>query len=444
MARIAACLVWTLGVMAARSAEDRAVLREEAGDGTTRVLIEMKAEGEFRPEGETKGAKSKEKPRPLKVEARLDFYERALKRDPDGPARKTARRVVEAVAALGGTQGIAKIRPEVALLVGDRREAGAVVWSPSGPLTRQELDLVQVPGEPLTLRGLLPEKAVAVGERWPVSEEAARNLSDYDAIAKNGLEAKLESLDEATARIRIGGEVRGSARGGEGTMTVSGRLTFDRKAKRIARLEVARDETRQAGPVELGLSAKSTLLVEKEPAETPAALSDATLETLPKDDDPARERLLLGPPEARYTLEHARDWHLKREDARQVVLTKLDKGEPVAHLHLSVGPNAGKGRHQDVSGFADDVKRALGARLDEIVGAGEPEAGPNAGYQYKMAVVGHEGDRPVLWYYYLLAGPEGDQLLGIFTLDPETEKRFDAEDRAILGTLEWKAPGAAK
>jgi hypothetical protein len=61
-----------------------------------------------------------------------------------------------------------------------------------------------------------------------------------------------------------------------------------------------------------------------------------------------------------------------------------------------------------------------------------------------MAVLGKEDDRPILWYYYLLAGPDGDQLLGIFTLDPEGEKAFNAEDRAILGTLEWKASPAAK
>jgi hypothetical protein len=420
-------------------AEDAVPLREEPTAVTTRVLIELKADGEF-PVDAVAGA-AKEKPLPLKIEARLDFYERVIKRDEDGSPRRAARRAVEAAAAIGDARGIVKLRPEVALLTADRRAGGVVVVSPSGPLMRSELDLVQVPGDPLAMGGLLPAKAVKVGDRWPISDEAAKNLCDYDALTKNGLEAKLESLDDAKAEVRVGGEVRGSARGGEGVIVFAGRFTFDRKLKRISRLNITRDEARKAGPVEAALNAKSTLTVERDPADTPAALSDEVLATLPRDDDPRREWLLLSPPDARYTLEHDRDWHLKREDPKGVVLTRLDKDkpEPLAHLHLSVGPNAGKGRHQDLAGFRDDVKKAIGTRFDEIVGAGEVEAGPNAGFQYKMAVVGHEGERPVLWYYYLLAGPEGDQLLGIFTLAPESEKRFNGEDRAVLGSLEWKA-----
>lgn len=441
MARMAAWIVATLTLAGSTFSDDAVMLREEPSAGTTRVLVEMKADGEFAPSGpKASGAK----PQPLKVEARLDYYERTLRRDPDGAPRRVARRLVEAVAAIGDERGLAKVRPEVALLMADRRDLGTVVFSPSGPLTRSELDLVQSPGEPMALIGLLPEKPVRIGDRWPASAEAARNLSDYDAITTNGLEAKLEAFDDATARIKIGGEVKGSARGGEGTIRITGQLTFDRKAKRISRVKLSRDETRKEGPVESGLAAKSSLVVERDDAETPSALSDDALATLPADIDPRREWLLLSPIGARYSIEHDRDWHLKREDPKQVVLTRLDKGTPAAHLHLSVGPNAGKGRHQDIDAFAADVKKAIGARFQQIVGSGEVDAGADAGYQYKMAVLGREGDRPILWYYYLLAGPEGDQLLGIFTLDPDGEKGFNAQDRAILNTLEWKAAGGAK
>jgi hypothetical protein len=50
----------------------------------------------------------------------------------------------------------------------------------------------------------------------------------------------------------------------------------------------------------------------------------------------------------------------------------------------------------------------------------------------------------VLWYYYLIAAPDGDQLLATFTLDQESEKRFGDQDRAILETLRWKATSLAK
>ena len=437
MAGIGAWLV--LACLGPGARDDAATLREEAGAGTTRVLVELKADGEFLPGPATKG-----KSAPFKVEARLDYHERVLKRDDDGRPRRVARRLIEAVAAVGDARGLVKVRPVVALLIADRRESGTVVLSPSGPLTRAELDLVQSPGEPLALPGLLPEKPVRVGDRWKASDEVARNLSDYDLLTSNGLEAKLESLDADSAKIKLGGEVKGSARGGEGAIRFAGSLTFDRRAKRISRVSLTRDETRKEGPVESALKARSTVLVEREAAETPAALSDEVLATLPQEIDPRREWLLLSPAGARYSLEHARDWHLKREEARQVVLARLGKGGAVAYLNLSAAPNAGAGRHQAVEGFVADVKKALGPRFEQVVGSGDMDAGPDAGYQYKLAVVGREGDRPILWYYYLLAGPDGDQLLGIFTLDPEGEKDFDAEDRAILGTLQWKPAAGAK
>ncbi|MDB5350693.1 MAG: hypothetical protein JWN86_1940 [Planctomycetota bacterium] len=448
MARIAirawVLLVGLAGIGA--RADDGVMLREEA-TGATQVLIEMKAQGESRPElppGSPKDAPVA-KPVPLRIEARLDFLERVVSRDAAGLPKRAARRVVEAATALGEPQGrLLRLRPEVAILIAERREAGVIVYSAGGPLTRWELEMVQVPGDPMALAGLLPTKAVKVGDRWPVSTEAARNLSDYDTIKTNGLEAKLESLDEAEAKIRLGGSVVGSARGGEGAIGFLGLVTFDRKARRMSTIKLTRQETRKEGLVEFGLAVKSTLTIERSACETPKELSDDAIATLPREDDPRREWLLLAAPDAKYTLEHDRDWHLTRENARQIVLKRIEAGELVAQCNLAVGPNAGKGRHQDLEEFRADVKKALGARFTQIVGAGDVDGGPNSGFLYKVAVAGQEGDLGVLWYYYLIASPEGDQLLATFTLDQGSEKRFGNADREILSTLEWKAVAGKK
>ncbi len=446
MARIVVLATLWVSVVVGARADDGVTLRDESA-GAVQVLIEMRAEGESRPELPPGSPKDAPAPKalPLKIEARLDFVERVLKRDADGSAKRAARRVVEAATALGDPQGrLLKLRPEVAILVADRREAGVVVFSAGGPLTRWELEMVQVPGDPMALSGLLSSKPVKLGDRWPVSTEAARNLSDYDAITANGLESKLEALNDSEAKVRIGGEIRGSARGGEGAIRITGLLTFDRKAKRITKIDLTRDETRTQGLVEFGLGVKSTLTIERTACETPKELSDEAIGTLPGDDDPRREWLLLAAPDAKYSLEHDRDWHLTRENPKQIVLKRVEKGELVAQCNLSVGPNAGKGRHQDLDEFRADVKKALGARFLQVVGTGDVEGGPNSGFLHKVAVAGQEGDLGVLWYYYLIASPDGDQLLATFTLDQQSEKRFGNADREILSTLEWKAAGGKK
>src|SRR4051812_34415874 len=99
MARIAVCAGWLVAMAAVGVTRgDEGVLLREDAPGAARVLIEMKADGESRPElppGSPKDAPAP-KPIPLKIESRLDFIERGIKRDADGSARKSARRVVEA------------------------------------------------------------------------------------------------------------------------------------------------------------------------------------------------------------------------------------------------------------------------------------------------------------------------------------------------------------
>ena len=108
----------------------------------------------------------------------------------------------------------ALLRPELRLLVAERRdgEGPVVVISPAGPLTWDELQLVQGLGDPLTLGDLLPERPVAIGDHWRVRNGGAVRLSEYDAITANSLDASLESADTGKARIRLKGQIQGSSR----------------------------------------------------------------------------------------------------------------------------------------------------------------------------------------------------------------------------------------
>ncbi len=442
---IRACVVVLATVSAGPTVgtADAVLLRHSAEVGeTSRVLITLSAEGLYRPSPPPSEAKAEPlKPLALRVKTRLDFAERVVAVNPEGEARRTLRKVVQAASAINGEirPQASALRPEVALLVAEPREGAVFVWSPGGPLSRSELELVQAAGDPLTLTGVLPGKPVSVGDRWKVGGEAARCLSAYDALAVNALEATLEGLDDASATIRLTGEVRGAVLGGEGTITCSGSLKFDRKAGRIERLSVERSETRKPGPVEAGLEIKSTLTIERSPLPRPAELSDGVLAGVPSEPGPEGERLRLASPDGKYTLLHDRDWHTYWDDNRQTVLKRLDRGEVVAQCNLATGPRAGKGRHQDLVQLRDDLRRALGRRFGQFLGAGEVDGDPAGGFRYKLSAQGREGDLGVLWYYYLVASPEGDQLLVTFTLADSQAKAFGDQDLQLIGSLRWKS-----
>jgi hypothetical protein len=447
MATIRCCAIG-IGLVLGAAGAGPVELREEDRPGvTTRVQVELKAEGLYLPAA-APGASKEEAPKPLalKVEAQLDYFERRLKAGAPGGPGRAVRRVVRAASAINGEvrPAAATIRPEVALLVAEPRAEGVVVFSPGGPLTRSELELVQGPGDPLELGGLLPDRPVAVGDRWAVIGAAARAISAYDTVAANKLEATLESVDAGSARVRLRGEVRGSVLGGEGTMACDGTFSFDRKAGRVDRLTVQRAETRRPGVVEEGLDVKGTLSVTRRSAETPTELGDEALAGRSLEPGAGRERLILFAPGGRYSLEHGRDWHTYWDDSRVTVLKRVEGGRLVAQCNLATGPSAGRGRHQDPDQFRDDVRKGLGARFGQILGAGEVDGDPAGGFRYKVGVKGRQGDLGVVWYYYLIASPEGDQLLATFTLAESQARAFGDQDEALIGSLRWRDRPAEK
>jgi hypothetical protein len=438
-------MAWLM-VLAGLPAIGQVELREEVRpDQTTRVSIELKAEGQFLPAAPP-GTAEEKKPKPLalKVEAQLEYVERIvppMSGSGEGTTR-AIRRVVRAASAINGDvrPSAATLRPEVALLVAEPRASGVVVYSAGGPLTRSELELVQGPGDPLTFSGLLPAKPAIVGDHWAVADSAVRALSEYDQISSHTVEATLESLDASVAKFTVQGQIRGSAFGGEGSMACNGSFTFDRKAGRVDRLSLRRAEARRPGPVEDGLDVKSTLIVARIPAEPHADLTDERLARWPLDPGPdhERERLIMVGPESKYSIVHDRDWHRYADDARLVVLKRVERGKAVAQCNLAIGPNAGRGRHQDPDRFRDDIRKGLGTRFGQFLGVGEVEGDPAGGYRYKVGAQGRQGDVGVVWYYYLVASPEGDQLVATFTMAEAEANAFGNRDESLIGSLRWK------
>jgi hypothetical protein len=440
------------------------VLREAVPrGGSSQVRIELKAQGLFRPGPEPNKLKDGAKmPKPLSIEVqtRLIFYERvldldviddaeAIKTGKDGASgnrlrgrpRKVARHVIQAAAAINGEirPRATSLRPEVAVLVAERRrdDGRAVVVNPAGPLTRSELELVEVAGDPLALMDLLPTGAVGVGRSWQVAKAAAVGISGYDAISTNALEATLESFDEARARVRLRGRIEGSLHGAPGRITCDGILSFDRRMGWIERVEINRDESRRAGPIEAGLDVKSTLTMTRRADQPPKTLGDPGLARYSLDMTPRSEMLIEYGPDDRSSFLHDRSWHVFWGDPKLMVLKRLDAGRVVAQCNLVVGPPAGRGRHQDSTQFRDEVRRVLGQRFVQYIGMGEVDGDPAGGYRYKVGVQGREGDLDVVWYYYLIASPMGEQLVVTYTLAAQDAQAFGEQDIEMIQTLRW-------
>ncbi len=453
-------------------AEEPVTLRETTPTGMcTQVRIELKADGLFQPSlvpGSSAADAALPRPLVLDVSTRLVFVERLVSvpsaagsaagtrvnhssssdRGAKAAGVKAVRHVIQAASAINGDvrPTASALRPELSLLVAERAEtdAGVVVVSPAGPMTRSELELVEGPGDPLLLAEFLPDTPVARGASWKLSRAAALALSGYDTVKSSTLEATLEQFDDAEARVRVKGEVEGAVLGGAGTISCEGYLSFDRKAELVDRLEVNRAEKRQPGPVEAGLDVKSTLRVMRRRVRLVPELNDPSLAQISLETGPERRLLQLLAPDGTYNLLHDRHWHTYWDDRKLVVMKRLEQGKVIAQCNLAAGPNAGAGKHQDLAQFRDDLKRSLRDRFVQFLGAGEVDGDPAGGFRYKVSVQGREGEVGVLWHYYLVASPGGDQLLATFTLAAEDAAVFGGQDLELIGSLQWNRPVAGR
>lgn len=421
--------------------EAKVELREAPAIGqATRVTITLQADGS-RPDYEARG-----KPLPFKVETHVDYLEKIVAIGPNAEPTQAVRRVERASAEIDFFRGVGQsmtvqIRPEVTLLISDRQSESVLTYSAGGPLLRNEVDLLQGPGDPLTLVGLLPTGDVGIGDSWNVGPLASKALTEYETLSHQGLKAKLEKLDDQEALIRLDGEIQGAVRGGEGTIKFDGELFFDRQNSLVRRLVLNREESRKKGHVESAIEAESTLTVTREPIELPEELSDEALKELSLEAEPHRLLLLYASPGGEYRILHDRNWHLAFEDVRRAVLKRIENGQTVAQCDLALGSRVGPGRHQDTDQFREDVRTALGEYFGEFVGSGEIDGPDDGNFRFKLAVEGkprEEAPESIpLWYYYLIASPEGDQLYAVFTLSQALEAAFGAQDLSMVGSLEW-------
>jgi hypothetical protein len=181
----------------------------------------------------------------------------------------------------------------------------------------------------------------------------------------------------------------------------------------------------------------------RRPAPLPQELADAAIGNLALEVTPERQILQQLSPDGKYNFLHDRRWHTYWEDRKFTVLKRLEAGKVIAQCNLANGPPAGKGRHQDLTQFRDDIRRSLKQRFVQFLGAGEVEGDPAGGFRYKVGVQGKEGELGVLWYYYLIASPEGDQVLATFTLAEQDAKAFGEQDLEMIGSLQWFAPATS-
>jgi hypothetical protein len=434
----------TVGVLLAATSFSRAqnctLLETNRPGDCFKIQIDMKLSGELR-------IRKDDKSQPIKLEASAihEYPERIMAVGQDGQVQKTVRLYETAKASFtyGGDRVERTLRPERRLIVAQFYKDQELVYAPSGPLTREELDLTAEQFDSAVVAGVLPGKEVAVGDTWKVSSSTVQALCNFEGLTEHTLTGKLESVSGDTATFTLSGTANGIDLGAIAKLKIEATGRFDTKAKRIVSLEWKQKDERDQGPVSPAVVVESTISLKRQAIEQPATLTDVALVSVPQDWEPPAPMTQLDyrDPQGKYSLLYPRSWHITAQMKDQLVLRCMDRGDFVAQAALMPWKKVEKGQHMSPDEFKQTMNDMAGWKPEKELQIGEVPA-ENGRWVYRYSTSGQMDSGPAVQNCYLIATPEGEQMIVVFTMTPKQVDKLGARDLSLVGSVE--IPASAK
>lgn len=409
----------------------------KAGD-VTQVKVEMEVGGDLKVVAE-----GKVKPLKMSVKGKLAYEEKLLDAstaDDDGIRLRSARHydLADAEIKIEDGDGKPKLREERRLIVVDATPEQTVLFSPQGPLTREELDLVDVPGNSLWIEKLLPSKPVSIGDPWKYNDSLMASLLGLDAVSQSDVSAELKTIDDKNARLEFAGKVHGAVGGVATEIEIKGKCRYDRKQRRVAWAGLLIKENRSIGHVATGLDVVARMQIHLAPVRESKHLPEAALEGLPSDASALPLSLECRDPAGKFSFQHARGWHVMSDLSDVVTMRYVDRGDVVAQCNISSLTDAEPGKRTALAKFQQDIERSLDKSFGQFRQASESVTS-NGHVIYRVVAEGTISELPIQWRYYLVSDEQGRQVVFAFTLESELAEQLGDADQELVSSLEFAA-----
>ncbi|MCA9214960.1 MAG: hypothetical protein KDB27_17935 [Planctomycetales bacterium] len=404
-----------------------------------RVKVVVEAQGDLTLAAEKEGQPDP-KPVPMQVIANLTYDEVSVSTD---SSARTARYYHEAKAQLS----VAK-RPIENRLRADRRyvfcdstDGKTSIYSSTGALSRNELELLTVPANSMVIDQLLPvdlrsDSEPKQGHKWTQEAGTVAALLNLHAVTTSDVSSVIAEADDKLVRMRIAGQVSGSVDGVITELEIKGKYNFDREAKRITWLAMTIKETRAVGPTTPGFTVEARVRVAIEPA-IDSTFTDQTVETSVVGSQAGLQVLELEPQDSTFAITLGRNWHLLSESPHVAVIRMVSNGQTVAQCNLRELPTTGQAKPVTLDSFKLDAMKGLTDASPQILSATE-STNPSGLKVYRVQVAGTVGNAAVQWIYHLAIGEDGRGVSYVFTMAADQAEQFGAADHEITSSLRFR------
>jgi hypothetical protein len=370
---------------------------------------------------------------PITAKAELEYVERVLSAGKSWEQVRLTRHYnkAEAKIRLRENELPNALRDERRMIVLDGRTAEAVLFSPLGPLTREELELIEVQGSALPLAALMPQAPLKIAGSWNLENPVVARLLGLEAVSDQKIVCTLQSVEKDLAIVSLEGTVAGAVGGVSSDLELKGKLNFDLKQRAVTWLTLAIKETRAIGHAQPGFEVLTRLRMVAAPCAAAEVVADTALANLPTDAPEGQALIDLTADRAGWQAVHDRRWRVMVERHDATILRMVDRGDLIAQCNISPLPAFKKGEHLTLEGFQNDVKQALGKNFGQVIEAAQ-EAGEDGIVIQRVTVSGTAGELPIQWTYYHLTDDKGHRASLVFTIEGNLVERFAQIDRELI------------
>ena len=375
---------------------------------------------------------------PMEAKAEVRYAERFL--PAAGGSAVTAVRnytSAEAEIRIQDTRLRQALRPDRRMIIAGERDATTLI-SPSSPLTREELDLIDTPGASVCLDLLLPGKSVAIGGKWSLPDAAVARILGLEAIGQQEVTASLAKVEDGLAIIELRGKVSGAVGGVSTEIELEGKANYSLQRKTVSWLALQYQEKRAIGHAQPGYDAQVRIRVQTEPAALPPELADAAVRELPTKLDAGQTLLEFQAEKAGIEFLYDRRWRVMVDRLDTVILRLIDRGDLIAQCNITRLAPLEKGKQLALAEFQKDVEQTLSKNNAQIVEAAQLQN--DAGLRVlRIVVSGTASDLPIQWVYYHVSDTSGHRASLVFTMEAKLVERFPQIDRELVENLQLTA-----
>jgi hypothetical protein len=333
------------------------------------------------------------------------------------------------------------------IVVRGERE-GCQSFCPESPMTRESVDLLELPGDPLALTALLPRTTVDAGAEWKPPEWAPQMLATIEAVDKLEMTCRLASADAAAARVEFTGRVTGQRQGANTEVDITGHLVFDRLQRLIVSATAKYVIKTSIGATTPGIDATVDVTVDRSLSPSPGRLKDTLAESIPLEPPPQLQDLVFNAEPWGVRLAHDRNWHLFQSllegTLRVVILRLMDRGNLICQCNISPVASVSPGQATPPEQFEADVRQALGKRLLQVESREQIPAGDGGTIlrvltSGEIELAGENGTvkLPMNWIYYLCTDTSGKQVSFVFSVEPAYLEALAGRDLAMVKSLRF-------